>query len=218
LHTKSQTKYLKLITQKLKHLIFDLGGVIINLKVSRTIDSFARITGKTPQFIMEFALSHPAFQQYERGEIASGEFRDAIRSIGQAPLSDAAIDTAWNAMILDLPSERIDLLKTLRMKYDTYLLSNINDIHYKKLAEIRFENSIEPFDQLFVKDYYSHFMGMRKPDAEIFELVMAENNLKPEETLFLDDTLDNIKGAAKLGIKTLHVTSPHLIFEFFDGR
>lgn len=204
--------------QKVKHLIFDLGGVIINLQTSRTINAFAKLTDKPTEFILDFSSSHPAFHQYEKGQIDSAAFREVIRSISAQPLTDTAIDIAWNDMILDLPIERIDLLKKLGNIYDTYLLSNTNVIHLQRVEEVLADSGIEPFKNLFVKEYYSHLMGKRKPDAEIFEQVLDENGILAEDTLFLDDNLDNIKGASKLGLKTLHVTSPQLIFDFFNGR
>ncbi len=199
-------------------MIFDLGGVIINLQTSRTIHAFSKLTDKSPEYILDFASSHPAFHQYEKGQIESAAFREVIRGISTQSLTDAAIDTAWNDMILDLPIERIDLLKKLGKIYDTYLLSNTNVIHLQRVEEVLADTGIEPFKNLFVKEYYSHLMGKRKPDAEIFEQVLDENDILSEDTLFLDDNLDNINGASKLGIKTLHVTSPQLIFDFFNGR
>lgn len=202
----------------LKNLIFDLGGVIINLDTSLTIKAFAELTDNKVDEIIRFSEQEPAFHLYEKGQISDNDFRTAIRKLTAKELADVDIDNAWNAMILDLPIERIELLRQLKNNYNLYLLSNTNTIHMECVNDVRSSANVEPFDQLFHYDYYSHLMGKRKPDLEIFEQVVDENNLNTEETLFLDDNYDNINGASKLGIKTLHVTSPQLIFEYFDER
>jgi HAD superfamily hydrolase (TIGR01509 family) len=204
--------------QKVKFLIFDLGGVIINLNTHHTIEAFAQLTGKSTDFIINYSKTHEGFHQYEKGLISDADFREMIRDIAPILLTDEAIDKAWNAMILDLPTERITLLQRLKERYFIFLLSNTNNIHMVSVNKVRAESGIIPFDELFIKDYYSHQMGKRKPDADIFEQVLAENEMKAEEALFLDDNYDNIKGAANLGINTLHVTSPNLLFDYFDER
>ena len=203
---------------KIKNLIFDLGGVIINLDTFLTIRAFADITGQSPEAIIKFSTSHPHFHAYEKGEIDNATFRDTIREMSTMALEDEVIDKAWNAMILDLPHNRIDLLKKLKNSYNIYLLSNTNTIHMECVNNVRAVAGIISFDQIFHQDYYSHLMGKRKPDSEIFDQVLEDNNLSAEETLFLDDNYDNIKGASNLGINTLHVTSPNLLFEYFDER
>lgn len=218
LPTISQAKKSKLSRVVAKNLIFDLGGVIINLDSSLTIKAFAALTGNTAEDVIKFTQNEEAFHLYEKGLIDDHDFRNAIRALADSQLDDAAIDKAWNAMILDLPIERIELLRQLKKKHNVYLLSNTNTIHMECVNEVRSSANIEPFNQLFHYDYYSHLMGKRKPDLDIFEQVLEENGLDPSETLFLDDNYDNINGASKLGINTLHVTSPQLIFEYFDER
>ncbi len=204
--------------ENIKHLIFDLGGVIINLDTTLTIKSFASLTGKSEEYIADFSTSHPIFHQYEKGEVSNEEFRKVIRSITEKELSDESIDHAWNAMILDLPKERILLLESLKKYFDIYLLSNTNTIHMRRVNELRLEGNITEFDQLFNKDYYSHIMGKRKPDSNVFEQVIDENDLDPQNSLFLDDNFSNIEGATRVGLQTLHVTSPQLMMDYFNGR
>lgn len=201
-----------------EHFIFDLGGVIINLNTQLTIQAFAEITGKSIESIVDFSQSHPIFHAYEKGEVTSEEFRAVIRSISEKELSTTLIDEAWNAMILDLPSQRIELLQSLQKKYDTYLLSNTNYIHMERVNQVRLDSGHLSFDQLFTKDYYSHLMGKRKPNADIFEQVLEENNLSAASTVFFDDNIDNIRSAEKLGIQTLHVTSPQVMMNYFNER
>lgn len=209
-------KFLKLIKKEVKYLIFDLGGVIINLDTSLTIKAFSELVNKSPQQILDFADQHPGFHAYEKGEISDSDFRDVIREMCTRELSDNAINKAWNAMILDLPSERISFLKSMRQNHEIFLLSNTNFIHMERVNEVRREAGHPEFNQLFDQEYYSHLIGKRKPDADIFEQVLQEHNLDPEYTLFLDDNASNIEGAKRLGIQTLHVTSPHVMMDYFE--
>ena len=209
-------KILKLNGKKVKHLIFDLGGVIINLDTSLTIRAFAQLTNKSPQQIIDFSISHPGFHAYEKGEISDTDFRNVIRELSVIELTDIQIDEAWNAMILDLPHERIKLLQELKQEYNIFLLSNTNFIHMDKVNQVRSETDLPEFSEVFHQDYYSHIMGKRKPDADIFEQVLEEHNLDPQYTLFLDDNDSNIEGANKLGIQTLHVTSPQVMMDHFN--
>lgn len=202
--------------KKPKHLIFDLGGVIINLDTSLTVRAFADLAQKTAAEINQHMSSEPAFAQYERGEIACDEFRNAIRKLAGRDLEDERIDEAWNAMILDLPHERIDLLRRLGHSFDIFLLSNTNTIHLKRVGEVREAAGIVPFGELFQKDYYSHLMGKRKPEAACFRQVIDENGLDPAHTLFLDDSETNIEGASAVGLQTLHVTSPDVMTDYFE--
>ncbi len=218
LPTISQTNFLKLKHINIEHIIFDLGGVIINLDPQKTINAFAQITSNSPEKIISFSNEHPAFHQYEKGQIEDHEFRNVIRTLTHKQLTDNQIDTAWNAMILDLPIASVQLLHKLKANYGIYLLSNTNYIHMKKVNEVREEAGIETFASLFNKDYYSHLMGKRKPDAEIFEEVLDNHGLQPHKTLFIDDNLSNINGASALGIATLHVSSPYQLVDYFNER
>ncbi|QSE99210.1 HAD family hydrolase [Fulvivirga lutea] len=204
-------------SQSIKHLIFDLGGVIINLDTALTIKAFAELTNKSIDRVIEFSTSHSGFHAYEKGEISNSEFRDVIREMAEREITNEQIDLAWNAMILDLPLERIQLLQQLKKDYSIYLLSNTNFIHMDRVNEVRSEAGHPEFNTLFHQDYYSHIMGKRKPDAAIFEQVIQEQNLNPEHTLFLDDNLANIEGASRLGLQTLHVTSPLVMMEYFNN-
>jgi putative hydrolase of the HAD superfamily len=122
--------------------------------------------------------------------------------------------------LLGIPQQKLDLLLSLKEKFNVYLLSNTNNIHLnyindKIMTPVFGEASL---DRYFHKAYYSHRMKKRKPDANIYEQVLDENNLQPHETLFLDDNADNIAGANGLGIRTVHVVTPDHIIAYFNGR
>jgi glucose-1-phosphatase len=204
----------------IKNLIFDLGGVILDLSVERTLQSFADISGLPKERVKELFISSREFLDYEKGEIEDEEFRSFVRELYSVQADDDALDASWNAMLLGIPQQKLDLLLSLKEKFNVYLLSNTNNIHLNYINE----KIMTPFfgeaslDRYFHKAYYSHRMKKRKPDANIYEQVLDENNLKPHETLFLDDNADNIAGANALGIRTVHVVTPDHIIAYFNGK
>jgi glucose-1-phosphatase len=204
------------IDSSIKNIIFDLGGVILNHSVESTLRKFSELSGQSVEKVVETYHSRPEFLAYEKGEITNDKFRKSLKEIYGLTSTDLELDEVWNAMLGDIPAERIELLRELKSKYKTYLLSNTNAIHVDFFSGmVRKAHGIESLEQLFHRAYYSHLMKMRKPDAEIYEYVLKENNLKAGETIFLDDNLANLKGAASVGIQTFHVTHPDLIFSLF---
>jgi putative hydrolase of the HAD superfamily len=143
------------------------------------------------------------FNRLEKGLINPVEFRNELRKHIDKEVSDECFDKAWNAMLLDFPKERINLIEKLSEKYNVYLLSNTNEIHYNQyIKDFKNQYGFE-FSSLFKKAYFSHHVGMRKPDENIFRYAIENSNLKPEETLFIDDLKVNIESAKKTGLKTL---------------
>ena len=203
----------------MKNLIFDLGGVILDLSVDRTLESFSRLSGKSKEQVRDIYDSTPGFLHYEKGEIDDRAFRDFVRETYSIKADDATVDECWNAMLRGIPVIKLDLLLRLQNEFRVFLLSNTNSIHLDHINEVILPKGKAPrsLDGYFHKAYYSHRMRKRKPDAEIFEQVLEENNLVPEQTLFLDDFDVNIEGAKLLGIKTVHVTSPNLILDYFHA-
>jgi epoxide hydrolase-like predicted phosphatase len=201
----------------IKNIIFDLGGVILNLSVESTLKKFAVLSGQPVDKIIGLYHSRPEFLQYERGEITNDQFRKNLREIFGLTNTDLELDAGWNSMLGDIPKERVELLKELKSKYKTFLLSNTNAIHLEFFTGmVKKDHLLESLDPLFHKTYYSHLMKMRKPDPAIYEYVLRDNGLKAEETIFLDDNLSNLEGAASVGIQTFHVTHPDLIFSLFQ--
>jgi glucose-1-phosphatase len=201
-----------------KNLIFDLGGVILDLSVDTTLQAVAKLSGLDKSDVIHHFVTAPGFIEFEKGLIEEREFRDFVRETYKVKASDEEVDAAWNAMLLGLPIAKLHLLKTLMQTHRTFLLSNTNTIHLRYINENILPSvaGVNSLDAYFHESYYSHLMKKRKPDAEIFLQVLEENNLKPEETLFLDDNKGNIEGAAALGIKTLLVTHPDIVTEYFQ--
>lgn len=202
--------------EKIKNIIFDLGDVILNIDVPIASKSFAELSGREQAEILTIFKESEIFRHFETGLMDEPSFRNYVRKILDFPdLSDDAIDTAWNSLLLDLPPERVELLKTLATKYRLFLLSNTSSIHITQVNKIlEASTGVEKLEDLFEIVFLSYEMGLMKPDTRIYQEVLDRAGLKAEETLFLDDNADNIRGAAQLGIETIHVQKPVTILEY----
>lgn len=187
---------------KINTIIFDLGGVIINLDIAATIAEFNKLSAQPFEAIYTQLQQTPVFDLFDKGLIREQEFFNGLKVAMGAEPDDKLMLKAWNAMLLDFPPHRLRLLTQLKSRYRLFLLSNTNETHIREfeaqLLESRGYQNLEPF---FEKVYYSCRMGMRKPDTEIFEYVLKENGLLAEETLFIDDTIHHVEGALKTGIQ-----------------
>jgi FMN phosphatase YigB (HAD superfamily) len=209
----------KVLVPSIKNLIFDLGGVILDLSIDHTLAAFADLSKIDREKVNHIFATAAGFEDYEKGTLDDTGFRDFIRHAYAVSVDDQAIDDCWNAMLRGIPQIKLELLMRLQGEFQVYLLSNTNSIHIHHINEVmlpKIEGS-KVLDTYFHKAYYSHCMGKRKPDADIFEQVIEENHLVPEQTLFLDDNAINIEGARSVGIKTFHVTTPNLILDYFHA-
>ncbi len=199
--------------QIIKNIIFDYGNVVFLLDFNKTRTTFTELGISNIDSFFSHAGHDPLFNEYETGRISTPEFRDGVRRILNRPeLSDAIIDDTWNSLLIGVPAINHQLLLEAKARYRTFLLSNNNELHlayiHKYLQE---QYGLASNEGFFEKTYYSHLVGMRKPDADIFNLVLNENDLKPEETLFIDDSPQHIRTAAQLGIHTALVTAENTL-------
>jgi len=189
--------------QGTKNIIFDLGGVLLNIDYHKTIDAFVDLGISKEALEYSQKEQTKIFDELETGKMNPEDFRDALRPLSYLGLSNDEIDTAWNAMLLDMPKERIDLLKSLKGKYNLYLLSNTNLIHYNAYSKnLIAEHGFESLESLFEKSYFSHEIGQRKPHEETFNWVCNDAGINASETLFIDDSEQHIEGAKKIGLRT----------------
>ncbi len=156
------------------------------------------------------------FRQFETGELDAPGFRAYVRDLlNNTTWADTEVDTAWNSLLLDIPVERIELIKALSQNYRLFLLSNTSSIHIEAVNQILHKASgVEQLGDLFEKLFLSYEMGVMKPHPEIYQRVLDEADIKAEETLFLDDNADNIRAAGALGIQTIHVQKPLSILDY----
>lgn len=202
---------------QIKNIIFDLGGVILNIDYNLTINAFKTSGIENFDNLYTQAQQSSLFDDLETGKISPNDFYISLRNISKSNISDIEIEKAWNAMLLDLPKERIDLLNQVKTNYNIFLFSNTNIIHfeaYKKYIDKTFGFD---FNALFKKAYYSHEIGMRKPNKNGFEHILTKNNLNASETLFIDDSIQHIQGAGSLGINTYHLTDKTILNLFNDN-
>lgn len=201
----------------IKNIIFDLGGVIIGIDYHSTINRFKEIgVSNFDKMFGQFKQTE-LFDLYEKGLISPENFRESIKNISGISIQNDLFDNAWNAMILELPLRNIQLLRNLKKHYNTFLFSNTNEIHldyFFNYVEQKLE--VRDFESLFNKAYYSCRMNKRKPDIDSFQVILDENGLHASETLFIDDTIINIEGALKAGIKTYHLQKGEEICELFS--
>jgi putative hydrolase of the HAD superfamily len=186
----------------IRNIIFDLGGVIINIDYNRTAEAFRNLGMKDFDAIYSKTKQSDLFDRLETGALAEEMFHEEMYNYLPQGIPADQITAAWNAMLLEFPASRMDFIYELKKHYRLFLLSNTNSIHLKeflKIADVQL--GADRFESAFEKVYYSCSIGMRKPDLEIFELVMQENNLKAEETLFVDDSPQHVEGAQKAGLK-----------------
>ena len=200
--------------QPIKNIIFDLGGIFMNLDFKLTERAFVEL-GIT-QFSAMYSQHHSndLFEQLETGKITAGEFYEVFRKESKSQLTNEQIKTAWNALLLDFPAERLEWLDVIRHKYKVYLFSNTNIIHYDAFMEILSNNNgCTYFNTYFLKAYYSHQLGLRKPYRESYQKILEEQGLLAAETLFIDDTAKNIEGAQNAGLQTIHLVAPMTVLD-----
>lgn len=198
--------YLYVMNQKPSAVIFDFGGVLLNLDLDSTFRAFADLG--IPDFKRLFTLYHgsPVFLDLEIGKVEPKTFAEAIiQEIGR-PVPEQEIFDAWNAMLADFRQESLFFVDRLRQIMPTYLYSNTNIIHYEVFQRRISETTpYHHLNDLFLRAYYSHEMGMRKPHPEGYLHILNEQGLKASDTLFVDDNADNIAGAKAVGLMTHHL-------------
>jgi epoxide hydrolase-like predicted phosphatase len=199
---------------KVKNIVFDLGGVIINIDFEKTYQALAVLSGINIDEARQKAKELELFVNYEKGRIEESDFIALIKESFCSGKSDLEIRHAWNALLMDIPIARIELLKKLKSKYNLYLLSNTNFTHIVEVNAILDKTcGVRDLKQLFTKVYYSYEMNLLKPDVEIYEYICKDSGLNPAETVFLDDLPANIEGAREAGLHVLHVQEPMNILE-----
>jgi FMN phosphatase YigB (HAD superfamily) len=201
-----------------KNIIFDYGNVIFTIDFKKVAQAWKDLGITNADQFYGHRQQDGVFDALERGQISPEAFCDRIRELTDKPdLTDQQIYQAWNAIFVGIPKGNHEVLLKVKEKYRTFLLSNINAIHYDYVHDyLKRKYDLPDNSGLFEKAYYSHLMGKRKPDAEIFEQVLAENNLDPAETLFIDDSPQHLETAKKLGLQTYLMTAPDNLQKYFS--
>ena len=202
--------------KKIKVIIFDFGGVILNINYNKTINAFKKLGIENAKKIYSQKRQSELFNLIETGKISEKEFLLELQKISLHKNTEK-IKKAWNAMLLDLPKERLNLLSQLKSRYKLFLLSNTNHIHIQEIKKKLGNDIWGKFSNLFDKMYLSHQVKIRKPEKDIFRLILAEQKLNANEVLFVDDSYQHIKAAKKLKFNTYHLKNEEDIVNlFFD--
>lgn len=198
----------------IKNIIFDLGGVIIDIDYDRTSKAFRKLGALHFDEVYTQSNQDDLFDNYEIGKISSEAFRTTLQEKLFITINDKEFDDAWNAMLLEIPQKRLNFINKLKDNYKVFLFSNTNDIHLKKFMNIcENHNGFKSFEGHFDKVYYSYTYGRRKPSPSAFSFILAENKLKANETLFADDSIQHILGAKQAGLYTMHISKEKSIFD-----
>jgi FMN phosphatase YigB (HAD superfamily) len=194
--------------QNIKNVIFDYGNVIFEIDFKKAQDALQQLGIQDIENFFAHKGHNSLFDDFETATITPDQFREGIRLAAKNnDLTNQEIDAAWNSLLIGVAPTIHDVLLKVKEKYRTFLLSNSNEIHYDYIVDyLKKEHALEAIDNLFEKAYFSQHMYLRKPHVEIFNQVIKENNLKPEETLFIDDSPQHLEGAKKAGLHTLLMT------------
>ena len=200
----------------IRNIIFDLGGVLLNIDPKKTIEAFGKLGMK--QLVGDKGLSydHEIFYLMERGKITSDEFREGVLELLPNRVSFQEVNDAWTAMLLDFPAIRVELIKNLCKDFKIYLFSNTNAIHVEKFhSNFRNQHGFE-VSTLFDKDFYSNEIGYRKPSFESYQEIIRLSGIDPKESLFVDDSLQNIESAIDFGLKGFWLEPGQKVEEIFQ--
>jgi putative hydrolase of the HAD superfamily len=202
---------------KIKNIIFDWGGVITDLHFDVTKNAFLELGLAIFDETVPHDPNDSLFIPFETGKISPSEFHDKIRNLSKVYLSDDIIDNAWCALLGELPVERWEILEKAAKYFRTFILSNTNAIHqpyyYGKIEKLY---GTYGYAHLFEKTYFSFELGLRKPNADIFEYVLKDSGIDPSETMFIDDFEENILTAKSLGFQTIHLKAPLTLTDVFE--
>lgn len=197
----------------IKVLLFDLGGVVIDIDPNKAISEFKKISSKTFNDFKELDYRYESFNSnlsklfnaYEKGEVSDQSFRDGLRRVGEMKIDDEKIDEIWNLVIVKIHSDILELILKLRRKYSIMILSNTNSIHRNFFDKLCIDLHGKTFDKLFDDVFYSFLLKCRKPDKEIYEKVVDNSKYLASEIMFFDDMRDNLIECKKIGMRTYHV-------------
>lgn len=196
---------------KKPNLLFDFGGVIININYQLTVDAMRALSRASSTIAFNQQSQSELFDHMETGRLTPPEFRAGLRQHYDLEATDEQLDAAWNAMLLDVPAERLAFIAELRAQgHHTALLSNTNQIHIEEINR-RLQQQyglVHGIADCLDRVFYSQQVGLRKPGPEIFAHALREMNWKADETLFIEDSIQHIETAQRLGLHTLFLAPP----------
>jgi putative hydrolase of the HAD superfamily len=205
-------------TSDIETIIFDFGGVIIDIDPQITINEFAKLSARKLDEDQTQELINNIIRKFEKGILTPEVFRKKLKEFLHIEnATDQEVDDAWNALLFDIPGKRIKSIEKAKEHYQILLLSNSNEIHYDLyVRDLQLRFGYREFDELFHKAYFSFDLHMAKPDSEIFEFLIHQHSLNRAKTLFIDDTEENLLIAHKLGLSTYQMKKPEKVRNLFE--
>lgn len=195
--------------QQYKNIIFDLGGVLFNIDYNRPVQAFAALGYKGFEAMYSQAGAHPLFEKLETGAISNHNFFETMQALAPQPVSSEQIKGAWNSILQGFRLASMEYLHQLQQYYQLYLLSNTNAIHLVQIQDFcQKQTGQKSLDDFFTKAWYSHVVGLRKPNEDIYQFILEDGGLLAQETFFIDDSAQNIATAERLGIRS-HLLQPN---------
>ncbi|MFA5973676.1 MAG: HAD family phosphatase [Lentimicrobiaceae bacterium] len=204
-------------SSKIKNLIFDLGGVLLNINPLLSLLELEKISGISKDELIVKFVSEKIFEKFDTGSLNPAQFRSKLCQILNCSVSDSEIDRTWNELLLDFPLPRVELLQQLRKNYRVFLLSNTNSIHFDHYTHEFYEKYGIRMADLFDKLFLSYEIGIHKPDAGIYTYVLQHAHINPSESVFIDDSLPNIEAAFRQGITGIHIQTGDDVTHFFEN-
>ena len=190
----------------IKNIIFDFGNVLFDLELGKLKSGLHGLMDEHGRQKLQLLLESGFFKRYETGRLDTASFLETLARCPAHPLERSAVEEVWNSIFVDFPYHRLEMLLRLREKHKVFLLSNINDLHLTWIHRyLEKQYGITDFESRFLdKVYYSHLIGLRKPDLEIYEYVLSDAGIRADESIFFDDLEENIEAAEQCGIKGAH--------------
>jgi len=197
------------LLQGVDAVLFDFGNVLIDLDYPKIIQEFKKVANKNQENIRKLVMDSKVLIKFETGQIGPDRFLNAVNQILATSLSEQEFETIWNSMLKSITKERMDKVLEIGKRFDTYILSNSNITHEIAFEAMVMDATGKESIRDFVKEaYFSHEIGMRKPDQDIYEFVIDDISNYPSRMLFLDDRLDNIEAARTAGLKAVQIFNP----------
>ena len=194
--------------KEIKAVLFDLGGVLIDVDYQKTIDAFTNLGVQNASDLYNQFDQSKLFDAFETGDVSSDYFIEQLKPLVSPDVRTIQIVDAWNAMIGSFPIKKLDFVKEIAKQTPCFLLSNTNEIHIEKAMNSLKETPYAELDNLFKECYYSHLIGMRKPNVSTFKWVLNQMGVNADETLFIDDSPQHIEGAKKTDLQTIYYREP----------
>ncbi len=188
----------------IKNIIFDLGGVLLDLDIQGSMHQFEALGAKDLQKQIHKYGSQGIFGQLEHGEIDEDAFFEGLRTLLKEEVSNDELKSAWNIIIKDFPLYRMQMIDRLKDQYNLYVLSNTSILHANVFEGLFYERMGKEMQTVFKQIFYSHEMGISKPKPGIYQKLIQESGINPSETVFIDDSEANIHEALNHGIHGLY--------------